>query len=107
MVKRALRKLGVAEWLIRAVVTMHRNSNSVIRINNTVVENFDVKVGVHHSSFLNPCLFVLVLEALPRKCKSTLPRNMLYADDLVTIAESLAELDTHYAARKHFWNIRS
>ena len=102
-----MRKLGVAKWLIRAVVTMHRNSNSAIRINNTVVEKFDVKVGVHHSSFLNPCLFALVLEALSRKCKSTLPRNMLYADDLVTIAESLVELDTHYAARKHFWNIRS
>ena len=94
VIKRAMKKLGVVEWLIRAVVTLYRNSNSVIRVNNTVVEKFDVKVGVHQSSILSSCLFVLVLEALPRKCKSTLPRNMLYADDLVTISESLVELDT-------------
>ena len=30
VVKRSMRKLGIDEWLIKAVMTMFRNSNSVI-----------------------------------------------------------------------------
>ena len=50
VVKWAMRKLGVDEWLIRAVMIMCRNSNSVIRVNNTVGDKFDVKVRVHQGS---------------------------------------------------------
>ena len=48
-----IRKLCVNKWLIRAVVTMYRNSNSVIRVNNIVVDKFDVEVGVHQASVLS------------------------------------------------------
>ena len=75
--------------------------NNVIGVNTTVEDNFDVKVGAHQSFVLSPLLFVIVLEALSRECRSTLPWEMLYADDLVIIAESLEELDTQYAAWKH------
>ena len=66
-----MRKLGVNEWLIRAAMAMYRNSNSVIRVKNTVRYKFDVQVGVHQGSVLNPLLFVFVLEALSRECRST------------------------------------
>ena len=36
VVKWVMRKLGVDEWSIRAVMTMYRNSKSVIRVNNTL-----------------------------------------------------------------------
>ena len=65
-----MRKLGVNEWLIRAAMTMYRNRNSVIRVKNTVRYKFDVQVGVHQGSVLNPLLFVFVLEALSRECRS-------------------------------------
>ena len=48
-----IRKLCVSKWLIRAVVTMYRNSNSVIRVNNIVVDKSDVEVGVHQASVLS------------------------------------------------------
>ena len=66
-----MRKLGVNEWLIRAAMTMYRNSNSVIRVKNTVRYKFDVQIGVHQGSVLNPLLFVFFLEALSRECRST------------------------------------
>ena len=50
VVKWAMRKLGVDEWSTRAVMTMYRNSKSVIRVNNTLGDNFNVKVGVHQGS---------------------------------------------------------
>ena len=36
-------------------------SNSMIRVNNTVGDKFDVKVGVHQGSVLSPLLFLIVL----------------------------------------------
>ena len=66
---------------------MYRNSNSVIRINIIAADQFGVKVGVHQGSVL----FITVLEAILRECRSSLSWEMLYADDLVIIAESLEE----------------
>ena len=90
VVRWAMRKLGVDEWLIKTVmVIMYKNSNSAVRVNNTVGEKFNVEVGVHQGSVLSPLLFIMVLEALSRECRSGLPWEMLYADDLVIIAENL------------------
>ena len=67
-----MRKLAVNEWLIGAAMTVYRNSSSVIRVNNTVRYKFDVQVGVHQGSVLSPLLFIIVLEALSRECRSTI-----------------------------------
>ena len=67
-----MRKLGVDEWLIRAVMTMYRNNINVIRINNTVGYKIDVKVMVHQGFVLSILLFVIIFEALLRECRSTL-----------------------------------
>ena len=80
---------------------MHRNSKSVIRVNNTVGDKIDAKAGVHQGSVLSPFLFVIILQALSRECRRTLPWEMLYADDLAIIAESLVESDTRDAAWKY------
>lgn len=45
-------------------------------------------------------LFIIVLETLSRECKSILPSEMLYADDLVITAERLEEFRVRYAAWK-------
>jgi len=41
---------------------------------------------------LSPLLFVMVLEALSREFRVTLPWKLLYADDLVVIAETENDL---------------
>ena len=60
---------------------IYRNSDSVIRINSTVADKFDLIVGVHQGFVLSPLLFIIVLEALLRECWRSLP--MLYGDNLV------------------------
>ena len=47
-----------------------------------------MKVGVHQGSVLSPLLFTIVLEALTQHFGGGLPWELLYADDLVIIAES-------------------
>ena len=51
-------------------------------------EGFGVKVGVHQGSVLSPLLFITVLEALFRGFRGGLPMELLYADDLVLLADS-------------------
>jgi len=49
---------------------------------------FEVKVGMHQGLALSPMLSVTVMEALSREFRVTLPWELLYMDDLVTIAET-------------------
>ena len=53
---------------------------------------FEVKVGMHQGSALSPLLFVIVMEAISREFGVALPWELLYADDLVVIAETEEDL---------------
>ena len=58
-----------------------------MRVNGQYIEEFRVRVQV----FL---LFILVLEALSREFRTGLPWELLYANDLAVIADSLEEFIT-------------
>jgi len=47
-----------------------------------------LRVGVHRGSVVNQLLFIRVLEALSRGFGKGLPMELLYADDLVFMAET-------------------
>ena len=77
----ALRKLGVDEWIVRLVQGLYSNARSSVRVGEGYSEEFEVKVGVHQGSVLNPLLFIIVLEALSREFRCGVPWENLYADD--------------------------
>ena len=89
----AMRKLGVDEWLVKLVQAMYTNASCRVRVGASYSEDFSVKVGVHQGSVLSPLLFIIVLEALSREFRTGCPWELLYADDLVIIAESMEELE--------------
>jgi len=68
-------------------MSMYAGAKTVIR---TVYDNSsgsEVKVGMHHGSALSALLFEIVMEALYKEFRVALPWELLYADDLVVIAE--------------------
>lgn len=67
-------------------------AKSCVRVNNSYSDEFSVNVGVHQGSVLSPLLFIIVLEALSREFRVGCPWELLYADDLVLVAETLDEL---------------
>jgi hypothetical protein len=85
----ALRTLGVQEWAVRAIQAMYANARSRVIVNGQPSEEFGVGVGVHQGSVLSPLLFILVLEALSREFRTGTPWELLYADDLVLIADTM------------------
>ena len=88
----AMRKLGVAEWMVAAVMALYEGARTVVRTEDGESEGFEVKVGLHQGSVLSPLLFLIVMEAVTKNIRGGLPWELLYADDLVIIAESLEEL---------------
>ena len=63
-------------------------------------EEFKVKVGVHQRSVLSPLAFILVLKTLSCEFCVGFPWEMLYAYDLVIIAETFEGLMTKMAVWK-------
>ena len=88
----SLRELIVDDWLIKVIMSMYKNARSSVSVNGKLGEEFEVKVGVHQGSVLSPILLAIVLKALSRGFSDGLPWELLYADDLVIMADSLDEL---------------
>ena len=82
----ALRYLGVDEWIVSVIKAMYEDAT--MRLNGRESNASSVRVGVHQGSVLSPLLFIIVLEALSREFREGLPIELLYADDLVLMAES-------------------
>ena len=84
--------MGVEEWLVKVIMAMYDGVKTAVKIGSGESEAFAVKVGVHQGSVLSPLLFIIVLEALSRDFREGLPWELLYADDLVLMAETEEKL---------------
>ena len=96
----AMRKLGIDEWIVQLVQAMYCEVRSKVCINNCFSDSFNVNVGVHQGSVLSPLLFITVFEALSQEFRTGSPWELLYADDLVFIAETIEELSQKLDAWK-------
>ena len=92
MISCAMRKLGVKEWLVSAVMSMYTGAKTVIRTVYGNSKGFEVKVGMRQGSALRSMLFVIFIEAISREFRVALPWELLYADDLSVIALSLIHI---------------
>ena len=98
----ALRSLGVEELAKHVIQGMYMDVRSRVHVNHQYrgslgqggvwdKEEFGVGFGVHQGSVLIPLFFILVLEVLSRQFHTGVLWELLYADDLAVIADSLEE----------------
>ena len=90
VIKFALRKIGVEEKLVQAVMRLYEGVRTRVRVYSEVSEPFGVKVGSHQGSVLSPLLFMTVMDVLSEGVRDGLLFELLYADNLVIMAESFA-----------------
>ena len=76
------------ERLVKAVMAMYEGAQTVVRTTEGDSKAFNVKVGLHQGSVLNPLPFVIVMEMISRQLRAGLPLELLYADDLILMTES-------------------
>jgi len=92
VIRWAMHKLGVKEWLVSAVIYMYTGAKTVVKTVYSNSNSFEVKVSTQQGSACSPLLFVIVMEALSKKFRVVLPWQLLFADDLVVIAETEDDL---------------
>ena len=77
--------------VVSVIRAMYEDATTQVKLNGRERESkaFNVRVGgVHQGSVLSPLQFIILLEALSREFREGLPMELLYADDLVLMAES-------------------
>ena len=93
----AMRKKGLLEVIVQAVMSLCEGVKTKVRVGSAYSEEFEVKVGVHQGSVLSPLLFAIVVDAVTDEARSGI-NEILYADDLVLIGETMDDL------KEKFWN---
>ena len=88
----ALRKKGLAEVLVRAVMSLNEGSRTKVRVGSGMSDEFGVRVGVHQGSVLSPLISAIVVDVVTEHAREGLLNEILYADDLVMMNESLEDL---------------
>jgi len=58
VIRWAIRKLGVEEWLVSAVMSTYTGAKTVVRTVYGNSNGFEITVGMHQGSALSPLLFV-------------------------------------------------
>ena len=92
----ALRKKLVPKRLVQAVMSIYKGAKTRVQVGGGHSEEFDVSVGVHQRSVFSPFLFLIMLDILSENGRKGALYELLYADDLVLMAETMEELEAQF-----------
>ena len=85
----AMRKKGIPEAMVRTVMSLYEGATTRVRVGLELCEEFEVKVGVQQGSVLLPLVFAIVVDVVLESVSNGLMYEILYADDLVLISETI------------------
>ena len=92
VVEWAMGKKGMQEALVAAVISLYKEARTKVTVETHLSKELEVNVGVHQGSVLSPLLFAIVVDVVMNEIKDGLLQDILYVDDIVLIAETMAEL---------------
>ena len=70
-------------------MSFYQGAKTKVKVGFESSEVFLVQVGVHQGSVLSPLLFAITVNVISEKAKEGLMSEILFADDLVLMSESL------------------
>ena len=71
---------------------MRQKQKLKVRVRSELSEEFLIQVGVHQGSVLSPLLFAFAMDIILENAREELMNEILYADDLVLMNESIENL---------------
>ena len=92
MMEWAMRKRGLPEMTVLAMKSLYEGARTLIRVASQLSEECCVKVGVHQGSVLSPLVFAIVVDVVTESVRAGLMSEILYADDLVLMSETMEGL---------------
>ena len=88
----AMSNKGIPEVLVRSVMSLYERTKTRVRVDSELSDEFEVKVGMHQGSVLSPFLFALVVDIVTEFARDGALSELLYADDLVQMSETIKGL---------------
>ena len=79
-------------------MSLYDGAKTRVRVGSAYSEEFEVNVGVHQGSVLSPLLFAIVVDVVTENARRGVVNELLYADDLVIMRETMEDL------KERFWN---
>ena len=89
VVEWAMRKRGVPEVMVRAVMSLHEGVKTKVKVGQELSEEFEVKVCVHQGSVLLPLVFAIVVDVVMESVRSGSMSEMLDMNDLVLMSQTM------------------
>ena len=77
--------------LVQAVMSLYEGSKTKVRVGSGTSDEFEVRIGVHQGFVLSPLIFATVIDVVTEHARGLL-NEILYADDLALMSESLDDL---------------
>ena len=88
----ALRKNEIPDVLVTSVTILYKGEKIRVKVDSELSEEYEAKVGMHQGSLLSPFLFALVVDVVTEFARECALSELLYADDLVLMSESIEGL---------------
>ena len=92
----ALRKKGLAEVWVQAVMSLYEGSRTKVRVGSGTLGEFGVRVGVYQGSVLSPLILAITVDAVTEHAREGLMNKILCVDDLVLMSEGLEGLKKRF-----------
>ena len=79
VMKWAMRKKGLPEVIVRAVMSLYHGAKTKVRVGSELSQEFLVQADVHQASVLSPLLFAIAVDVILENAREGLMNEILYA----------------------------
>ena len=94
-------RFGISGPFLNLIKSLYDNVESAVKVNNDLTDWFEIQNGVKQGCILSPTLFSMLINDLAEdintaelgvQCKENIVSSLLFADDLVILAENEVNL---------------